>query len=74
MKLLYTLKESQQQALSLHDGETIWYCVPVDLAFDNGARSAQTSYTDQTWIVVTEDRLVTLRGDEKTSEHLLADC
>lgn len=39
MKLLYTLKESQQQALALQDGETIWYCVPVDLAFDNGARS-----------------------------------
>ncbi|MDE6674623.1 MAG: ABC transporter ATP-binding protein/permease [Acetatifactor sp.] len=74
MKLLYTLKESQQQALSLHDGETIWYCVPVDLAFDNGGHSVQTSYTDQTWIVVTEDRLMTLRGDEKTSEHLLADC
>ncbi|MDE5893592.1 MAG: hypothetical protein K2H45_11785, partial [Acetatifactor sp.] len=74
MKLLYTLKESQQQALSLREGETIWYCVPVDLAFDNGVRSAQTSYTDQTWIVVTEDRLMTLQGDEKTSEHLLADC
>ncbi len=74
MKLLYTLKESQQQALSLRDGETIWYCVPVDLAFDNGAHSSQTSYTDQTWIVVTEDRLMTLRGEEKTSEHLLADC
>ena len=74
MKLLYTLKESQQQALSLHDGETIWYCVPVDLAFDNGAHSSQTSYTDQMWIVVTEDRLMTLQGDEKTSEHLLADC
>ena len=74
MKLLYTLKESQQQALSLRDGETIWYCVPVDLAFDNRARSPQTSYTDQTWIVVTEERLMTLRGEEKTSEHLLADC
>ena len=67
MKLLYTLKESQQQALSLRDGETIWYCVPVDLAFDNRARSPQTSYTDQTWIVVTEERLMTLRGEEKTS-------
>lgn len=74
MKLLYTLKESQQQALALQGGETIWYCVPVDLVFDNGIHSARTSYTDQTWIVVTQERLVTLRGDEKTSEHLLADC
>lgn len=74
MKLLYTLKESQQQALSLREGETIWYCVPVDLAFDNGGHSVQTSYTNQTWIVVTEERLMTLRGDEKNSEHLLADC
>lgn len=74
MKLLYTLKESQQQALSLRDGETIWYCVPVDLDFDNGARSARISYADQTWIVVTEDRLMTLKGEEKTSEYLLKDC
>ncbi|MDE7239028.1 MAG: hypothetical protein K2N41_04885, partial [Lachnospiraceae bacterium] len=74
MKLLYTLRESQQQALSLHDGETIWYCVPVDLAFDNGVHSAETSYTDQIWIVVTENRLITLRGEEKTSEYLLSDC
>ena len=47
MKLLYTLKESQQQALSLRDGETIWYCVPVDLAFDNRARSP-VAYTHLT--------------------------
>ncbi|MDE7225101.1 MAG: hypothetical protein K2O34_15150, partial [Acetatifactor sp.] len=74
MKLLYTLMESQQKALSLGDGETIWYCVPVDLAFDNKARSARISYADQTWIVVTDQRLMTLSGDEKTSEYLLADC
>ena len=74
MKLLYTLKESQKQALSLHDGETIWYCVPVDLAFDNGEHSPRISYTDQTWIVVTEERLITLLGDKKASEHLLSDC
>ena len=53
MKLLYTLKESQQQALSLRDGESIWYCVPVDLDFDNGERRARISYADQNWIVVT---------------------
>ena len=31
MKLLYTLKESQRQALSHQDGETICYCVPVEM-------------------------------------------
>lgn len=74
MKLLYTLKESQQKILSLGDGENILYCVPIDLSFDNGTHSPETSYTDQTWVVVTEERIITLCGDDKTSEHLLADC
>lgn len=74
MKLQYTLKESQQQALSLQDGETVWYCVPVDLDFDNRRHSAESGYTNQTWIVVTEDRLITLREDEITFQYLLADC
>ena len=28
MKLQYTLNESQQKALELRDGESVWYCVP----------------------------------------------
>ena len=74
MKLLYTLKESQQKALELRDGESIWYCVPVDLGFDNEKKSAEASYADATWIVVTEERLLVLEGSVKTAEYELSDC
>ena len=49
MKLLYTLNEAQQKALELRGGETIWYCVPVDLEFDNGKKSAEISYAEGSW-------------------------
>lgn len=74
MKLLYMLEEPQQKALSLREGETVWYCVPVDLRFDNNAKSAENSYTDYTWLVVTEERMVVLEGDEKTAEYEFSDC
>lgn len=74
MKLLYTLEEPQQKALALRDGETVWYCVPVDLGFDNGRKSAETAYAETTWIVVTEERLIVLGGSSKAAEYKLADC
>lgn len=74
MKLLYKLQEPQQRALALREGETVWYCVPVDLEFDNGKKSAETSYAEATWIVVTEERLLVLDGEVKTAEYELADC
>lgn len=74
MKLLYTLNESQQKALNLRDGESVWYCVPVDLGFDNRKKQAEASYTDLDWIVVTEERLMVLAGSNKTAEYELADC
>lgn len=74
MKLLYTLNEAQQKALGLRDGEAIWYCVPVDLEFDNGKKSAEISYAEGSWIVVTRDRLLVLDGGAKAAEYELADC
>lgn len=74
MKLLYTLEEPQQKALGLKDGESIWYCVPADLAFDNQRKTAEASYTEQTWLVVTEERFAVLEGDKKAAEFLLSDC
>ncbi|MCM1056364.1 MAG: ABC transporter ATP-binding protein/permease [Firmicutes bacterium] len=74
MKLLYTLNESQERALELRDGETLWYCVPVDLSFDNGKKQAERTYADATWIAVTEERLMVLAGGVKTAEYELADC
>lgn len=74
MKLLYKLKEAQEKALSLREGETVWYCVPVDLRFDNSAKSAENSYADCTWLVVTEERLAVLEGERKTAEYELSEC
>ena len=74
MKLLYALNESQQQALELRDGESVWYCVPVDLGFDNGKKQAEGSYAEAARIVVTEERLMVLTDGTKTAEYELADC
>ncbi len=74
MKLLYELEEPQKKALALGDGETVWYCVPTDLTFDNGKKCAETSYTKQTWIVVTPERFVVMEGEKKAAEFLLSDC
>ncbi len=74
MKLVYTLSEPQKRALALGEGETVWYCVPVDLAFDNKKKGAEVAYADSTWIIVTDLRLAVLEGDAKTAEYKLADC
>lgn len=74
MKLLYTLSESLQKALELRDGESLWYCVPVDLKFDNGKKQAEEAYADAAWIAVTEERLIVLSGGVKALEYELADC
>ena len=58
MKLLYTLTPPQIEALSLEQGEKLWYCVPVDLWFDNESKLAKESYTAQVWLAVTEKRFV----------------
>ena len=74
MKLLYTLDEPGQKALGLRDGESVWYCVPADLGFDNGRRMAEGAYTDKTWLVVTEERFMVLEGERKTAEYELENC
>lgn len=74
MKLLYELQKSQIEALALLEGESIWYCVPVDLGFDNESKLAREEYTGQTWLVVTEERLVVLQGNNVATSFLLRDC
>lgn len=74
MKLSYTLNESCQRALALRDGEEVWYCVPTDLGFDNGKKSARTAYAEGSWIVVTNLRLIVLEGEAKAAEYELEDC
>lgn len=74
MKLLYTLEESDRQALTLREGESIWYCVPVDLGFDNGKKSVEASYIKATYLVVTSLRFMVLENHAVTAEFELMDC
>lgn len=74
MKLLYELQESQRKVLKLLEGESIWYCVPVDLGFDNKSKLACEEYTLQNWLVVTGERLVVLHGNNTRTSFLLKDC
>lgn len=74
MKLLYDLSKPQMEALSLADGESLWYCVPVDLRFDHAARLAREEYTSQTFLAVTEERFLVLNGTEIAASFLLKDC
>lgn len=74
MKLLYDLSKPQLEALSLADGESLWYCVPVDLEFDNASRLAKEEYTSQVFLAVTEERFLVLSGTRVTASFFLKDC
>ncbi len=74
MKLLYTLTPQQLEALSLSPGERLWYCVPVDLWFDNRERLARDTYTSQIWLAVTEQRFLVLEETRIAASFQLKDC
>lgn len=74
MKLLYTLTPAQITALNLETGEKLWYCVPVDLWYDNKSKQTKESFTDQVWLVVTGKRFLVLDDMQVTASFLLADC
>lgn len=74
MKLLYELAEPQKRALALKEGESIWYCVPVDLGFDPQKKLAQEAYTSQVWLIVTQERFLVLDGERTVSSFFLKDC
>lgn len=74
MNLNYKLEPALLNALSLADGEEIWYCVPVDLDYDHVHKLAEEAYTEKTFLAVTPLRLVVLNGTRITAEFLLKDC
>ena len=74
MKLLYKLSESQQKALALGDGEEIYYCVPVDLQYDNQGKLAGEAYAEKVYLVVTTSRFLVLEKETLTASFLLAEC
>ena len=74
MNLNYKLEQTLLDALSLSEGEEIWYSVPVDLSFDHAHKLAKESYTAATWLVVTPMRLVVLHDGQITATFPLKDC
>lgn len=74
MKLLYTLTPTQIEALNLEQEEKLWYCVPVDLWFDNEKKLAEQSYTAKLWLAVTEKRFVVLDDSKAVACYFLKDC
>lgn len=74
MKLLYSLEQAQEKALGLREDESIWYCVPADLEFDNKKKRAEENYADSVWLAVTETRFFVLNGDAVTAQFLLSEC
>lgn len=74
MNLTYKLEESRVKGLELRAGETIWYCVPLDLGYDNDKKNAELLFAKENYLVVTEERLMVLAGDKKTAEYELKDC
>ncbi len=74
MNLLYTLDEKQKSVLNLKENETIQYCVPVDLVYDNSSKTAGEEYSKKTYIVVTNRRFVVINDGTVSSEYGLDDC
>ena len=74
MKLLYTLTPTQIEALKLEQGEKLWYCVPVDLWFDNKSKQAKEAYTSQIWLAVTQKRFLVLDDTQVTAAFVLKEC
>ncbi len=74
MNLRYSLTQAQEAALALAPDEAVWYCVPVDLSYDNARRQAGEAYADNRWLVVTPLRFVVLESDRISAAFPLADC
>ena len=74
MNLNYPLPDPLTEMLSLAQGEDLWYCVPLDLIFDNGTKLTEESYTHNTWLAVTPLRLFLLHNGVISVELALKDC
>lgn len=75
MKLLYELKREQLELLAPEQEKAIWYCVPLDLQYDNRLWQAKESFPEAgEYLVVTETRILVLSGTELRYQRALADC
>lgn len=72
MKLLFELSEEQKNALHLENKESIWYCVPYDLAYNQKIKQAAQEYTKGAqFIAVTQNRIIILDGNSITAQYSL---
>lgn len=67
MRLKFDLNKNLTEELSLREKEEIWYCIPYDLSKEN-------RYTADSYIVVTDKRIITIDNGEKGQEYLLEAC
>ena len=75
MKLYYELKEEQKRLLRLGPSEELWYCVPLDLLYDNKDKVAKEQFAGkEQYIAVTTERILVLNGNAISYERQLADC
>ena len=72
MKLNYKLPKKLQEAIRLSENEEIRYSSPYDLAYENNI--AKKEYIKDGYVVVTNLRLVVLKGEEIVSEYKLSEC
>ena len=74
MNLLFDLDEASVKALALAEQEKIWYCVPVDLSYDNEKKQAGEVYAKTTYLTVTNLRFAVITDAVVTAEFRLKDC
>ncbi len=74
MKLLYDLKEEQLKSLGVK-GEDIWYCVPIDLAYDYDNKLIDEKFPDEKhYIVVTKEKMYVLEKTTIVNEIDFSKC
>ncbi len=74
MNLKYELDKSLLDKLALSESEDLWYCVPLDLDFDQTKKLAKGTYASKSFLAITPLRLLILRDGEVAAQFLLKDC
>ena len=75
MKLLYELKEEQRKLVCKEPSEELWYCVPIDLLYNQKDKVAKEQFSGgNQYLAVTTKRILVLDGTEITYEQELTRC
>lgn len=67
MILLYDLSEKNLELCGLEPREEIYYCLPLDIGLDG-------DYQPDSYVVMTDRRLLVLKDGSRTAEYLLEEC